>query len=42
MKKPVSILHDEFCEEQAFPYLLPKSKFGNKASRDIRISPVEL
>ena len=23
-KKPVSILNDEFCEEQAFPYLLPK------------------
>ena len=30
-KKPVSILSDEFCEEQAFPYLLPKGKFGYKA-----------
>ena len=30
-KKPVSILNDEFCEEQAFPYLLPKGKFGYKA-----------
>ena len=26
-KKPVSILSDEFCEEQAFLYLAPKSKF---------------
>ena len=38
-KKPVSILNDEFCEEQAFPYLLPKGKFGYKAPRDIPISP---
>ena len=39
-KKPVSILTEEFCEEQAFPYLLPKGKFGYKAPRDIPISPV--
>ena len=26
-KKPVSILSDEFCEEQAFFYLAPKGKF---------------
>ena len=38
-KKTVSILNDEFCEEQAFPYLLPKGKFGYKAPRDIPISP---
>ena len=38
-KKPVSILNDEFCEEQAFPYLLPKDKFDYKAPRDIPISP---
>ena len=25
-KKPVSILSDEFCEEQAFFYLAPKGK----------------
>ena len=31
-KNPVLILLDKFCEEQAFPYLLPKSKFGCKAS----------
>ena len=30
-KKPVSILNDEFCEDQAFPYLLPTGKFGYKA-----------
>ena len=38
-KKPVSILNDEFCEDQAFPYLLPKGKFGYKVHRDIPISP---
>ena len=38
-KKPVSILNDEFCEEQAFPYLLPKGKFGYKAPQDMAISP---
>ena len=30
-KTPVSILSDEFCEEQAFPPLFPKSKFGFNA-----------
>ena len=38
-KTPVSILGDEFCEEQAFPYLLHKSKFGYSVLRDIPISP---
>ena len=38
-KTPVSILSDEFCEEQAFPYLLPKGKFGYNTPRDIPISP---
>ena len=28
-----------YCEEQAFPYLLPKRKFGYNTSRDIPISP---
>ena len=37
--KKVSVLSDEFCEEQAFPYLLPKGKFGYDAPRDIPISP---
>ena len=30
-KKAVSILSDDFCEEQAFPYLIPKGKFGCNA-----------
>ena len=38
-KKPVSILNDEFCEEQAFSYLPRKGKFGYIAPRDIPISP---
>ena len=38
-KKPVSILSDEFCKEQAFLHLLLKGKFGYKATRDIPISP---
>ena len=38
-KKPVSILNDEFREEQAFSYLYPKGKFVYKAPRDIPISP---
>ena len=38
-KNPDSILSDEFCEEQAFPYSLPKGKFGYKAPRDIPMSP---
>ena len=33
-EKPVSILNDEFFEKQAFPYLLPKDKFGHKTSQD--------
>ena len=37
-KIPVSILRDEFCEEQAFPHL-PKSKFGYNMPRDITLSP---
>ena len=38
-KKPVSVLSIEFCEEQAFPYLLPKGKFGDKSLWDIPVSP---
>ena len=36
-KKSVSISSNEFCEEQAFPYLLPKGKFRYNASQDIPI-----
>ena len=37
-KKPVSILIDEFCEEQVFPHLLPKDKFDFNAAVNIPIS----
>ena len=37
MEKPVSMLSDEFYEEQAFPYVLSRGKFGCKAPRDIPI-----
>ena len=30
-KKIISILCVEFCEERAFPHLLPKGKFGYNA-----------
>ena len=30
-KTPMSILSDKFCEELAFPHLLPKGKFGFNA-----------
>ena len=38
-EKKVSILSDEFFEEQAFPYLLPTGKFGYDLTQDIPISP---
>ena len=38
-KKTVSILTNEFCEEQTFSSLLPKGKLGYNVPRDIPISP---
>ena len=38
-KKLVSILSNEFCKEQALPYLLYKGKLGYNAPPDISISP---
>ena len=35
----VSILRDEFYEEQEFLHLLPKGKFGYNVPRDIPLSP---
>ena len=32
-KTPLSILHDDYCEELAFPYLFPTGKFGYKVKR---------
>ena len=40
-KKPLSIFHDEHCEELAFPYLFPKGKYGYKVKRNIPLSPVK-
>ena len=36
---PVSILSDEFCEEQALPYVVPKGKFGCKVLQDTPVRP---
>ena len=38
-EKTVSILSNEFFKEEAFPYLLPRGKFGFKVPRDIPICP---
>ena len=32
-KKPLSMLSDKNCEELAFPYLLPKGRFGFNVNR---------
>ena len=40
-KTPESFFKDDFCEEQAFPYLLPKGKFGYKVERSVPLSPVK-
>ena len=38
---PLSFFNDEFCEEQAFPFLFPKGKLGHKTERSIPLSPVK-
>ena len=38
-KKPASFLRDDFCEEQAFPYVLPKDIIGYNVPQDIPITP---
>ena len=38
-KKPLPFFNDDFCEEQAFPFLFPKGKFGYKVQRAIPLSP---
>ena len=40
-KTPKSFFNDQFCEEQAFPFLLPKGRFGYKATRQVSLSPVK-
>ena len=37
-QKPLSILSDEYCEELAFPYLLPRGRFGFTRERKIPLS----
>ena len=38
-KKLISILSNEFCKEQPFPYLLSKGKFSYSSPPDIPVSP---
>ena len=38
-KKPVSILNNKLCTEQALPYLLAKDKFDYKAPQNIPVNP---
>ena len=40
-KVPESFFKEDFCEEQAFPFLLPKGKFGYKVTRSVLLSPVK-
>ena len=40
-KTPLSFFHDDFCEEQSFPYLLPNGKFGYKVERAVPLSAVK-
>ena len=38
-RKPLAIMMDEFCEEQAFPQLFPTGQFGFQATRAIKLTP---
>ena len=40
-KSPTSFFNDDFCEEQAFPYLLPRGKYGYKVLREVKLTPVK-
>ena len=40
-KTPVSLLHEDACEELAFPYLFPKDKFENNICRNVPVSVVQ-
>ena len=40
-KHPVSCMTDIRCEELAFPVLFPRGRFGYKADRKIKLSPVK-
>ena len=38
-KKPLSILHDDYCEEMAHPHLFPTGKFGYKDKWKFHLIP---
>ena len=38
-KKPISILHDDYCEEMPHPHLFPTGKFGYKVKRKFHLTP---
>ena len=40
-KQPQSFFTDEFCEEQAFPYLFPTGKCGYKVGRPVHTTPTK-
>ena len=40
-KHPVSIMTHRYCEELAFPVLFPKGRFGYKAERKTKLTPVK-
>ena len=37
-KKPLSILHDDYCEKMAHPHLFPTGKFGYKVKRKFHLT----
>ena len=38
-KKPLSILHDDYCKERAHPHLFPTGKFGYKVKQKFHVTP---
>lgn len=38
-RKPIAIMMDEDCEEQAFPLLFPTGEFGFQAKRMSKLTP---
>ena len=38
-KKPLSILHDDYCKERAHPRLFPTGKFGYKVKQKFHLTP---
>ena len=41
-KAPKSFFfNDQFCEEQAFPFLLPKGRYAYQVTREVSLSPVK-